>query len=149
MNGKAYIASMKISQQNKPMPAKFKRSPRASMVVAPLCIGVTVAPSTTTTAQIWICNQNEAEFAAMHSTSVVWKMAGWRSRAESPNWNAELGGLVGEVVLYAGAWEVHDADGQHREHCVVAFERCRFGVLVQSGLNAICGTLRLVAHWRR
>jgi len=24
MNGKAYIASMKISQQNKPMPAKFR-----------------------------------------------------------------------------------------------------------------------------
>ena len=28
-------ASTKINQQNKPMPAKFRRSPRASMVVAP------------------------------------------------------------------------------------------------------------------
>ena len=34
-NGKAYTARVKISQQNKPMPAKFRRSPRASMVVAP------------------------------------------------------------------------------------------------------------------
>src|SRR5260363_185947 len=34
-NGNAYTANVKISQQNKPMPAKFRRSPRASMVVAP------------------------------------------------------------------------------------------------------------------
>src|SRR6266446_3977506 len=38
-NGNAYTASVKISQQNKPMPAKFRRSPRASMVVAPYAKG--------------------------------------------------------------------------------------------------------------
>jgi hypothetical protein len=38
-NGKVYTASVKISQQNKPMPAKFRRSPRASMVVAPYAKG--------------------------------------------------------------------------------------------------------------
>src|SRR6266481_9966267 len=38
-NGKAYAVSVKISQQNKPMPAKFRRSPRASMVVAPYAKG--------------------------------------------------------------------------------------------------------------
>src|ERR1700757_3557759 len=39
-NGKADTASVKISQQKKPMPAKFRRSPRASMVVAPYAKGV-------------------------------------------------------------------------------------------------------------
>src|SRR5882724_12316793 len=38
-NGKAYTASVKINQQNKPTPAKFRRSPRASMVVAPFAKG--------------------------------------------------------------------------------------------------------------
>src|SRR5216684_4534531 len=38
-NGNAYTASVKISQQNKPMPAKFRRSPRASIVVAPYAEG--------------------------------------------------------------------------------------------------------------
>src|SRR5229473_525473 len=38
-NGKAYTAKVKISQQNKPMPATFRRSPRASMVVAPYAKG--------------------------------------------------------------------------------------------------------------
>lgn len=34
-NGKAYTASVKISQQNKPMPTVLRTSPRAIMVVAP------------------------------------------------------------------------------------------------------------------
>jgi hypothetical protein len=38
-NGKAYTASVKISQQNKPMPATLRRSPRASMVVTPYARG--------------------------------------------------------------------------------------------------------------
>src|SRR5437879_5410308 len=59
-NGSAYTASVKISQQNKPIPTVLRTSPRASMVVAP-CIDVTVAPSTTTAAQFGICNRNEAE----------------------------------------------------------------------------------------
>src|SRR5437763_3739832 len=50
-NGKGYTASVKISQQNTPMPATLMRSARASMVVAPFA-SVTVAPSTTTAAQL-------------------------------------------------------------------------------------------------
>jgi hypothetical protein len=34
-NGKTYTASVKISQQNRPIPRVLRRSPRASMVVAP------------------------------------------------------------------------------------------------------------------
>ncbi|MCK1397008.1 hypothetical protein IVB45_04685 [Bradyrhizobium sp. 4] len=34
-NGRAYTASTKIAQQNKPMPSVLRTSPRASMVVAP------------------------------------------------------------------------------------------------------------------
>jgi hypothetical protein len=34
-NGSAYTASVKISQQNRPMPTVLRTSPRASMVVAP------------------------------------------------------------------------------------------------------------------
>src|SRR5580658_11313626 len=55
-----------------------------------------------------------------------------RSRAatpEPPNRDAELPGLVGEVVLNAGAREHHDADRQNVEHRVVAFERGGLGVL--------------------
>jgi hypothetical protein len=40
-NGKAYTASVKTSQQNKPMPTVLRRSPRASMVVAPCVHGYT------------------------------------------------------------------------------------------------------------
>ena len=34
--------------------------------------------------------------------------------------------------------------GNSFEHCVVALERSRLGCFVQSGLKAICGTLRVV-----
>ena len=36
-----------------------------------ICKGITVAPSTTTTAQVWMCNRNEAELRRCNSTSVV------------------------------------------------------------------------------
>src|SRR6516165_8151909 len=106
-----------------PRPTVLRRSPRASMVVAPCCKGVTVAPSTTTTARFCICNRNEAELRRCNSTSVVWKMAGRRSRsAEFPNSDPEASGLVGEVVLDSGAREMHDADRQQFEHGVVTLE---------------------------
>ena len=70
-----------------------------------------IAPSTTTTAQFWICNRNEAELRRRNSASVVWKMAGRRSRAaEFPNGDPEALRLVGEVVLDSRAREMHDAD---------------------------------------
>jgi len=128
-NGKAYTASVKISQQNKPIPAKFSRSPRASMVVAPYA-KVWLRPSTTTTAQFWICSRNEAELRRCNSTSVVWKMAGRRSRsAEFPNGDPESLRLVGKVVLDSRPRETHDADRHQFEHGVVAPERCRLGML--------------------
>ena len=78
-----------------------------------ICKGAMVAPSTTTTAQFWICNRNEAELRRCNSTSVVWKMAGRRSRgAEFPDSDAEPFRLVGEVVLDSRTREMHDADRQ-------------------------------------
>jgi hypothetical protein len=50
-NGSAYTARVKISQQNKPIPNMLRMSPMASMVEASVTKDVTVAPSTTTTAQ--------------------------------------------------------------------------------------------------
>jgi hypothetical protein len=52
-----------------------------------------------------------------------------------PDRNADLLALVGEVGLNTGAREHHNADPEPA-----------FACLVQSGLNSICGTLRLVAH---
>ena len=58
-------------------------------------------------------SRNEAELRRCNSTSVVWKMAGRRSRAaEFPNGDAEAFRLVGEVVLDSRAREMHDADRQ-------------------------------------
>src|SRR6185312_14415030 len=95
-----------------------------------ICKGDIVAPSTTTTAQSWICNRNEAELRRCNSTSLVWKMAGRRSRsAEFPNGDAEAFRLVGEVVLDSRAREMHDADRQQFEHGVVAPEGCCLGML--------------------
>src|SRR5258705_6006168 len=89
-----------------------------------------VAPSTTTTAQFWICNRNEAELRRCNSALVVWKMAGRRSRgAEFPDGNAETFRLVGKVVLDSRARKMQDADRQQFEHGIVASERCRLGVL--------------------
>jgi hypothetical protein len=74
-----------------------------------------------------------------------WQLGIRRSRAaapELPNRNAELLGLVGEVVLNAGAGEHHDPDRQHVENLVVAFERRGLGVLGPVGLE---GDLRHLA----
>jgi len=66
------------------------------MVVAPYAKGDMVAPSTTTTAQFWICKRNEAELARCNSASLVWKIAGRRSRgAELPDSDPEALRLVG------------------------------------------------------
>jgi hypothetical protein len=59
---------------------------------------------------------------------------------------AEPHRLVGEVVLDACARKDDNADRHHGEHWVVASERRRLAVLVQSGLKVICGTLRWTAH---
>src|SRR6267143_1546314 len=89
-----------------------------------------VAPSTTTTAQMRTCNRNEAELRRCNSTSVVWKMAGRRSRApEFPNGNAEAFRLVGKVVLDSRPREMHHADRQQFKHGVVASKRCCLSVL--------------------
>src|SRR5467141_3946810 len=103
-----------------------------------------VAPSTTTTAQFWICDRNEAELRRCNSTSVVWKMAGRRSRsAEFPNGDPESLRLVGKVVLDSRPREMHDADRQQFEHGVVAFERRRLGMLrpvrLESDLRYLAG----------
>ena len=71
-----------------------------------------------------------------------------RSRATAPEFpdrNAELLGLVGEVVLNAGAGEDHDADRQNVEHRIVAFEWRRFGVLGPVGLEGDLRHLAVVA----
>jgi hypothetical protein len=68
-----------------------------------------------------------------------------RSRAaapELPDRDAELLGLVGEVVLNARAGEHHDPDRQHLEHRVVAFEGRCLGVPRPVGLE---GDLRHLA----
>src|SRR3546814_17627749 len=68
----------------------------------------------------------------------------WRRlrAAELPDRDAELAGLVSEVVLNARTREVHDADWQDVEHLVVALKRCCLGVLRPVGLE---GDLRHVA----
>src|SRR5258705_10704771 len=106
-----------------------------------------VAPSTTTTAQFWICDRNEAELRRCNSTSVVWKMAGRRSRsAEFANGDPESLRLVGKVVLDSRPREIHDADRHQFEHGVVAPERCRLGMLRPVRLESDLRTLRLTAH---
>src|SRR5882762_8032704 len=117
-----------------------------------------VAPSTTTTAQIRTCSRKEVELRRCNSTSVVWKMAGRRSRsAEFPDGNAEAFRLVGEVVLDSRPREMHDADRHQLEHGVVAPERCRLGMLrpvrLESDLrylavNSPFGGNQFRAFWR-
>src|SRR3546814_18989064 len=61
----------------------------------------------------------------------------WRRlrAAELPDRDAELAGLVSEVVLNARAREEHDADRQDVEHLVVALEWRGLGVLRPVGLE--------------
>src|SRR3546814_1189892 len=62
-----------------------------------------------------------------------------RSRAASlpeiEQRDAELAGLVGEVVLDARARKHDDADRQHVQHLIVALERRGLGVLRPVGLE--------------
>ena len=51
------------------------------------------------------------------------------STSDSPDRNAKLPGLVGQIVLDAVAGTDHDADRQHGEHRVVSLERRRLDVL--------------------
>ncbi|HET6237719.1 MAG TPA: hypothetical protein VFE41_22585 [Acetobacteraceae bacterium] len=53
-----------------------------------------------------------------------------------PDWNAEPLGLVGEIILDAGAREDHDSDREHVQHLVVALEGCGLGVLAPVGLGS-------------
>lgn len=46
------------------------------------------------------------------------------ARRQAVDRDAHLAGLVGQVVLDAGAWEDHDADRHAVEHLVVALEGC-------------------------
>lgn len=50
------------------------------------------------------------------------------ARRHAVDWDAHLAGLVGQIVLDAGAREDHDADRHAVEHLIVALERCGLGV---------------------
>lgn len=52
-------------------------------------------------------------------------------------WHPELPRIVGKVVDDAGAREDDQTDGRGPEQLVVALERCRLLVAVESGLNTI------------
>ena len=54
---------------------------------------------------------------------------------EPPHGNAHLAGLIGEVVLDAGAGEHHDPDGEDFEHLIIALEGCGLGVFRPVGLE--------------
>src|SRR3546814_18962736 len=86
---------------------------------------------------------------ALHDALPIWTVAVRlvrRSRAaslpESEQRDAELAGLVGEVVLDARARKHDDADRQHVQHLIVALERRGLGVLRPVGLE---GDLRHLA----
>jgi len=65
---------------------------------------------------------------------------------ELPDRDAELLGLVGEVRGDAGARKHDDADRHHGQHLVVAARNgAALAWRVQSGLKAICVTLRALA----
>ena len=50
------------------------------------------------------------------------------ARSEPIDRDAKLSGLVGEIVLDAGAGEDDDPDGHGVQHLVIAAERGRLGV---------------------
>jgi len=112
-----------------------------------MCKGVTVAPSTTTAAQFGHKVETWRSCGHCNSALVVRKMARRRScAAEFPNGDAEPFRLVGEVVLDSRAGKCMTPIGSSSSMASLRLKGAALACFVQSGLKAICGTFRVVAH---
>src|SRR6266478_168108 len=144
-NGKAYTASVKISQQNKPIPAKFSRSPRASMVVAPYpkvwlrlpppprrSFGYAVETRRScgdaTPPRWWGRHQNEAHAPPNFQTEMPRRFA----LSARLSWIPVPGKCMTPI-------------GSSSSMASLRLNGAALACFVQSGLKAICGTLRVVA----
>src|SRR6516165_8896409 len=146
-NGKACTANVKISQQSRPMPMVLRSSPRASMVVAPMlqrCSGRAFHHHRGAGLDI---KSKRGGVAAMQLHLLVGKRAS--GAYAPPNFQT---GMPRRFALSARlSWipvpgKCMTPIGSSSSMASLRLNGAALACFVQSGLNAICGTFRAVAH---